>query len=127
MTTTDILNTIRKRIDAATPGPWHSGSWSGQCHIKHPHGVGACKYEYTLDREFKNSIVSNFNSRHINVVTTTDEYGAMADVDSEFIASSRTDLDKLEKALRMVIVKLERNNIVAEQALSQIEVILNDH
>lgn len=32
-----------------TQAKWVVGSWRGQCHMKHAHGNGNCKYEYTLD------------------------------------------------------------------------------
>lgn len=107
MTTTDILNTIRKRLDAATPGPWQA----------------------IIDEDLSHHCTEN--CRRGQVVYDTDISVVMESSakDAEFIAASRTDLDKLEKALRVAIDALSgySDSIYAITALSEIEVILNDH
>ncbi len=50
--TDERLKELERVAREATPGPWIKGSWHGQCHIDHPHGRGACKYDYTLEKEY---------------------------------------------------------------------------
>jgi hypothetical protein len=45
---TALVSHLRGLMEKATPGPWVNGSWLGQCHMKHEHGRGDCRYEYTL-------------------------------------------------------------------------------
>jgi hypothetical protein len=99
MTTLDkYLAEVKARSKAATPGPWFSGSWSGRCHLKHAHGRDICRYEYTFNSDWKACVVARSeDGTHINVVTTTEEYGALSDTDSEFIAHAPTDIDRLRE------------------------------
>ena len=59
---TDLIKTAKELIEKAekaTPGPYFNGYWSGQCHMKHAHGSGQCKYEYkkVIDADFAASYV----------------------------------------------------------------------
>lgn len=81
--TTPTPKQLRQIAEAATPGPWWKGSWSGQCHMPHMHGRGSCKYEYTrkdsdcVSTEMENQTLIGYN-----------DYGpVLAERDAQFIAT----------------------------------------
>ena len=83
------LNKLKELAEKATPGPWKSGYWSGQCHLKHEHGRGVCDYQYSFveptdDYGWDTICMADEPIQHI---TTTSEYGALSRDDSSYIAA----------------------------------------
>lgn len=102
-----LIARVRELDKAATPGPWVNDCWTGQCNLEHEHGRGSCKYNYRLG---KNNISHHYISRAdepIQVVTTTDEYGALGKNDGSLIAQYRTAAPLLAEALEIALVALE--------------------
>ena len=81
--TTERLDEIEARANAATQGPWE---W-------HPYmGSGA-----TLAKP-------NHHFHEVNILKTTDDWPPVA-ADAEFIAAARTDVPQLVAALRAVLAR----------------------
>ena len=76
---------LRRLAEAATQGEWSYGDWSGQCHLKHYHGNGNCKYEYTLHVGRGTNLV--LKNEPITLVTSTDEYCALSKENAAYIAA----------------------------------------
>lgn len=99
-TLTDLLDEIDARANAATPGPWLDGEWSGQCHLHHQHGHGAnppCKYDYTLD---KGTGCVSLHTENQELIGWKASGRVLSRPDATFIAAARSDVPKLVKALR---------------------------
>lgn len=105
--TEKYLSEVKARAEKATPGPWFSGYWSGFCNKKHIHGAGDCVYTKTIDNEISHHTVSS--DEGTEVVTTTQEYGALLKNDSMFIANSRTDIPRLVQMLEVAMGALKCN------------------
>lgn len=131
--TLEILDEIEKRANAATPGPWFNGHWSGRCFEKHVHGKGECNYQYK--KYENNQYVSAPNN--IELIGSDDGGPILRKHNAKFIAESRTDIPKLTAALRVAIEALDNigrggsfdassvhDTILTRQTLQKIEQIL---
>jgi len=79
------LKHLRELAEAATPGPWFKGTWTGRCFDDHKHGR-SCNYLYKKDLE--PACVSIEHTQNMQLIGYTD-YGTMLnDSNAEFIAGS---------------------------------------
>lgn len=80
------LSEIAQLLKDTSPGKWWKGSWHGQCHEKHLHGKGDCRYQY-----YKNTETECVSTESENVeLIGHDEYGAiLSKYDAAFIAKSK--------------------------------------
>jgi hypothetical protein len=110
---TSQLAAMKARLEAATPGPWFKGGWSGQCHMRHMHASndGPCHYEYTKN-SYPGHVSSGDESDPNEHVITTEEYGQMSDDDAEFIAHAPTDIRRLIAMLEKAIE--QRNQFMTD-------------
>lgn len=90
--TVEELARLKAIAEKATPGPWVTGYWSGQCHIDHKHGGahGGCVYDYELNRaddDFFGRCVVSAMTRESEICGTSD-YGPIATrEDAIFVAA----------------------------------------
>lgn len=107
------LSAIKTRLEAATPGPWIYGSWSGQCHLNHhPHGQGECIYTYTLQDE---SCVS-LPKENRELIGWNAYRTILNKQDAQFIANAPTDIANL-------IAEIERLQAKQDVAVSTLVTI----
>ena len=109
---TDAEKELRRLAQAATPGPWFAGAWSGQCHINHGGihpGPPGCKYDYVKTEAY--GFVSA-DAPGMSVVSETKNGTQMAARDKGFIAAANPAavlalLDRIE-ALEKEVTQSER-------------------
>jgi hypothetical protein len=103
---------IRQRVEAATPGPWRQGHWSGRCHLQHegtrfhPGGKG-CVY----DPEFYPDTVTISTAEPGSLVAGQwdYEYGGIREPDdAAFVAHARQDIPALLAAMDGLVLALEQ-------------------
>lgn len=97
------------------------GYWAGRCHLEHTHSRAVCKYDYELqkDAEISHHRISNTDKNNpLEIITTTDEYGAMQKEDANFIALAANTYDKLldiaeaaDKLLKMSCIQQYREKL----------------
>lgn len=96
MTLLEKLDEIRKSVDGATPGPWYSDK-EGMIYKPAPPPI-------------------DINSNVIQVL-----FSKRMNRDGEFIAASRTNVDQLEKALRVASTYLQNTHgWLAAETLTEI-------
>lgn len=91
------LSELEKLESLATPGPWVNDYWAGKCPLDHLHGRAVCKYDYyyaNSDISHHHISVADVNDRR-EVVTTTDEYGALDKDDGALIVALRNNAKAL--------------------------------
>ncbi len=89
----------------ATEGPWFQGYWSGQCHRKHTHGIGNCRYEYTR------RIGDGYRETQIgtaieNMSLIVGNEGELAPKNAKFIVEARNTFLPLLSCLREAVEAL---------------------
>ncbi len=98
--TDEQLREIEERANAATPGPWHAGYWSGQCHMKHKHDPRICQYDYTLQTRKGDSFIGVVNDERETVVGVSYDDLVVSEADNQFIAHAREDIPALIAEIR---------------------------
>lgn len=111
---TAALDAIRARLNAATPGPWEAGNYwhiqgAERCPCRPEWGDAVIQRMSINGRMMlahRHRMIAPFDKHVIytepykdghprSVVVTTDEYGAIAPEDAEFIANAPTDIAHL--------------------------------
>lgn len=97
------LEPIKRRAEAATPGPWVDGYVMGFCRKQHGpdeggpwHGKGFCRYEYAVTEcSDARRLASTSALTAVAGNYDCDEGGIIKPEDHAFIAASRTDVPAL--------------------------------
>ncbi len=95
-----LLERLKQLNAERTQGPWVNDTWSGQCHLKHQHGNGDCKFDLFLTGSH-HCISVNDPKRPYAVVVSTDEYGELDEKDGAFIAELSNSADALIEVVEL--------------------------
>lgn len=93
------LYEIEVRVNAASPGPWFQGYWSGKCGLYHGQpahpGPPACVYTYHLVEgdDYFDRYVSG--PEPVTIVGAGENGPMISRQDAEFIANARQDIPRL--------------------------------
>lgn len=89
---TKPLSKLQEIARAATPGPWIKGEEYGRCHIKHQHGQGDCRYQYTIEDGNHVLVPRGEGERSITLVGCDDYGDFLKEQDATYIATFNPSL-----------------------------------
>lgn len=106
-----------------SPTPWHIGYWTGQCHIKHLHGNGGCKYDYSIhsDTEWSDSCICAGNKNNpITIINGKEEQEPFDVANVKFIVKAVNMHEELIKVCQWSLACMKDENTSLKTELEKL-------